>query len=99
MAEPLLLAYLAGIIDGEGYVGVHSHGAGKNQRFVMQVNMTDKDIVELLHATLGGHMRYKKPYREGYKPQWLWRVTAKQARCVYTQLEPYLRLKRIELPA
>lgn len=92
--DALLLAYLAGIVDGEGTIAVHRDGANR-ARFVIEVKMTERIVIELLSKRFGGVIVNRKPGAEGWKPQFRWRVTAKAARSAYQELEPYLRLKRL----
>ncbi len=91
-----LLAYLAGIIDGEAHVGVVKKG-GSRSAFVMEVEMTNTRIPRLLQETFGGAIysrdRSAQPGKEKHNRTWRWRVTHRLARAAYAQVEPYLRLK------
>jgi hypothetical protein len=87
------IAYLAGIIDGEGSIGMSSGGAGI-RRFVIEVKMTDEMTIRLLHAAFGGNVITRTPANPLWKPLWRWRVTGTAARQAYQQLCPYLRIKR-----
>src|SRR5712671_4828910 len=95
----VLLAYLAGIFDGEGSVGFYSGGKGRISRtyvFTMEVKMTYKPIIDLFYETFGGSVGFRKKYKSHYKDQWRWRVVGPKARDTFMQLKPYLRLKTIE---
>lgn len=93
-----LLAYLAGIVDGEGTVQYLSKGVGRSPAFFMKVKMTDKPIVLLLHETFGGSLMFCKREKPHYKDQWRWSVSHKKAWATYAILEPFLRLKRMPKP-
>lgn len=97
MTDPLILAYLAGIIDGEGSVGFAHRGpaSGCRRFFYIQVVMTDKPIMDLFVETFGGKLHQRNLVgRLGTKPQWAWQARGNPAWDIYYQLEPYLRLKR-----
>lgn len=54
ITDAVMLAYLAGIIDGEGHVAYHSKGLKKKRRrFTIEVSMTYLPIIQLLQANLG----------------------------------------------
>jgi hypothetical protein len=40
------LAYWAGIVDGEGSVGYHSHGLDAPKHFVIEVKMSTRHLIE-----------------------------------------------------
>jgi hypothetical protein len=87
-------AYLAGIVDGEGYVGIrrtYGKRTGHFQGFV-RVRMTDRAALDMLHATYGGSIN---PYSvEGNrKPGWLWQVRSRAASVALDSMRPYLRVK------
>lgn len=91
-----MLAYLAGIIDGEGHIGLtdrKSEGRENGTKLTIEVQMCDREPIDLLHETFGGSLifRERKAPHRGY---WRWRVTHKAARECYEALLPYLRLKR-----
>ena len=74
-------AYIAGLFDGEGsitnkkYKEKKKSGTYDCQRISMEISMTDKNVIELVHETLMvGTVRPKK-VPTGMKPQWRWRCT------------------------
>ncbi len=97
----MLYSYLAGIIDGEAYVGTYTRKSGRRV-FVMDVEMTVELIPRLLLDTFGGRYyerdRSGEPGRANEKPTYRWTVSSKKAREVYRTIEPYLRLKAGLLP-
>ncbi len=102
MTTELLYAYLAGIIDGEAFVGFVKRPKRHSFVFCIGVEMTDYSIPKLLQETFGGSLRPRdrrhQPGRENHKPTWIWRVSHRKARTVYRKVEPYLRLKAGKLP-
>lgn len=46
-----------------------------------------------LKEHFGGVVIYRRPGKEGWKPQWRWRVNYKKARDIIVRLRPYLITK------
>ena len=104
MADPITLAYLAGIIDGEGCIAIYGyHGKwiashGKRSvvfRLDVKVGMGEPQAVEMLCATFGGSIctRGKMPIG-GIKPSYQWCVSGKLAIACLRQIVSYLHVKR-----
>jgi hypothetical protein len=70
--------WVAGIIEGEGYIGT---GPGaKHPRFLLTVDSTDRDVVTRVARLTGVGSAYLLPARRDkphWKPLWTWRVTNK----------------------
>ena len=97
-------AYIAGLFDGEGsltyakYKEKKKSGTYDCRRISMEISMTDKNVIELVHETLMcGTVRPKK-VPEGMKPQWRWRCTFRDCLHVCKKLWPYaiVKLHKIE---
>ena len=97
-------AYIAGLFDGEGsltyakYKEKKKSGTYHCRRISMEISMTDKNVIELVHETLMvGTVRPKK-VPEGMKPQWRWRCTFRDCLAVCKKLGPYaiVKLHKIE---
>ena len=59
----------------------------------MELSMTDKDTVKWLHETFGcGHFGERK-VKKGYKRQWRWRASHRDALYVAKILWPYTQVK------
>lgn len=56
------IAYIAGLFDGEGSVGIYELNHPKRIEFtyIATVTNTDKKILDFLKATLGGHVVLEK---------------------------------------
>ena len=87
-----IIPYLAGIVDGEGSIGNFSNGKGKKV-FTIEVKMTYKPIIDLLHTSFGGCLVFLKSKNIRHKDLWKWRVKSKQAEVAYSILSPFLLLK------
>lgn len=88
-------AYFAGLIDGEGNIGVYQHNNAPyppKVRPVIKVDMTCEKTVRALHAYFGGYCGPKKT-RTRDRPQWRWEVTFQRAQDVAKAIRPYLITK------
>ena len=96
-------AYLAGLFDGEGSVYFKKMKQIKHQRpgkpihnvmvIRMEIAMTDKDTIKWCHELFGcGHFGERK-VKPGYKRQWRWRVSHRDALYVAKILWPHAKTK------
>lgn len=92
MNKKLLNSYFAGLIDGEGTVGVYPYKQASKMRPVIKLNMTCQKTVLAIHAHFGGSFMPKKVYN-GNLPQWHWIVTFNKAIDVAEAIRPYLITK------
>lgn len=89
-------AYFAGIIDGEGHVGLHARSGKKyvtSMVPVVEVKMTDKAVILALKERFGGSFWMKKPGLPHHKVQWRWRVQDRTAGVVISALREFLIVK------
>tara|TARA_Y100001963_G_C6415385_1_gene280309 strand:- start:93 stop:431 length:339 start_codon:yes stop_codon:yes gene_type:complete len=70
--------WAAGIFEGEGCIKVNSYYKGKPY-YAAQINMTDADVLEEFHKTVGlGNLYGPYPGKKNhYKPMYQWLVTKK----------------------
>ena len=74
--KPQLLAYTAGIIDGEGCIFLsHIRRKNGNIQYCIRVTVSDTNewLIHWLHFNFGGHILLKKSAGKGgdkCKPQW-----------------------------
>ena len=102
------LAYIAGLFDGEGCIQhkqiMDTKRKDKPRRYkvwriTMEISMTDKDLVEWVHRTLGEgtvliNVKNKSPSsKPHWKTQWRWRCGHRQAYRVCKLLWPFIQLK------
>lgn len=97
------LAYAAGVVDSDGYIGVHRSDYAKRVRkdagqvvYIprVQVKQVTLEAVDLLHSLFGGHRYDGKPTAKRGKPLLVWAVHSRMAGVVCEALLPYLRIKR-----
>lgn len=90
------LAYTAGIIDGEGCIGIYKEGRkGRWIYYVLAVNVgnTNPQLIEYLYSNFGGQS-WKSPRLPPRKTAYCWRLQAKSAGEFLKLIFPYLLLKK-----
>ena len=102
LKDKTLLAYTAGIIDGEGSISIarqsrEKHIAGYSHRVQVCVTSTNEWLCQWLRLNWGGNV-YKgttktKPH---YKQAWKWTIVTNKSINFLEAILPYLNLKRDE---
>jgi hypothetical protein len=95
------LAYAAGIIDGEGWIGMSVYvpppDSRKQKSTVFQcvvcVGMKEPEVVIWLQEKFGGNVHSYEPGRYNSSGVHQWRLTAGQAAEFCRQVRPYLKMK------
>lgn len=94
------LAYLAGLIDGEGSIGLYettSPNAGwRNYGLNLIVNMCDIEGIELLRSIYGGHLSMRKKSKACHRQQYRLKLGRHATYACLKDLLPYLRIKRLQ---
>lgn len=98
------MAYFAGIIDGEGHIGIKKSkpvGRGISPRYQERLTVAISEIhfMEMLRKEFGG-MWYARKYNnkiiKSHKSGFVWEVTDKKAAITLIKVFPYLTIKRNE---
>jgi hypothetical protein len=98
--DKVLLAYAAGIFDGEGSVGIRlikKKGAteAKYHSVTVSITSTDTALTDWLQCHFGG--RVNQNHRENadrnYKDAWKWLLLARHAAAFLEAIRPYLIVK------
>jgi len=93
------LAYLAGLIDGEGYIGIKKSRPGSGGRVSpsyharIQVRMVDEPAIAFLAATLGGNYYKESPSAAKGRPLYCFSASDRKAEHILRTVRPYLRVK------
>lgn len=98
-------AYLAGLMDGEAYVGITrsttSQSAkgcrrGVAYRVMVSISMTDKRPLLYAQRVAGvGQVRARKKSPDpAHRPAWVWNVWSKEAATLLSRVAPHMRVKR-----
>lgn len=97
--SPTAVAYLAGMIDGEGTVGIYEARSTRSLRISHYVQVTvvntDLALMDWLTATFGGRVdRRRDPSRNPtHKQPYAWRVHGPNAAALLEAVEPYMVIK------
>ena len=87
------LAYIAGIIDGEGTICCLSHAKGKTCYPAVSVSMSDFGVIQWLAEKWGVKTSALPPRALHYRPQIFVRLSGARARLLCRLLLPYLKVK------
>ena len=95
------LAYMAGIIDGEGCIRIGKGNQGGNNKKVnytlkMSIGMANPYIPQMFRFVFGGHFFQSTEGTAERLPTWQWGIDSNKAVDVLRTLLPYLKLKKSE---
>ena len=90
------LAYIAGIVDGEGSVGVHGRSPARPASYSIRIGviMTSPIPPKLCYEVFGGTLEMEKRTTKTGKFLYRWNVYCTKAASVLERLLPYLRVKK-----
>jgi hypothetical protein len=92
------LAYIAGIIDGDGYISITRVRAKRNaaEYFGAQIGIagTRREPHDLASSLWGGKVACYAPVNPHHRPQYQWSRVGHTAVTVITAIYPYLLIKR-----
>ncbi len=97
--KPTDRAYIAGILDGEGYLAVTRRKFPENRsgyayRITVEVVSTDKPLLDWLKRTTGiGSVICKRKASGNWKQAWRWTCWSQQSVALLKQVKKYLLLK------
>lgn len=84
-------AYLAGLVDGEGTIGVH----GRSLTVRLAIRMCDEGVVQWLASRFAGTVRTTIPSNPNHSQSWCWDLSRQaDLLCVLDCIVPYLRVKK-----
>ena len=91
------LAYIAGIIDGEGCIGIHKcpdkRGVSRLHYLYLCTSNNNPLLHEFMQLRLGGNIS-KRQQQSNWNPNYKWFVRSKKAENVLRMVLPYLLLKK-----
>jgi hypothetical protein len=103
MKDKTKYAYLAGLIDGEGHIGIvmdstkHQHNPDRSIGYaaLLTIANTDLAIMKWLKQEFGGNYYLHKSYNQQHRKMYTWRMRGlKQLELLLLAFLPYLRIKR-----
>lgn len=77
--------YMAGLMDGEGTVGITYNNNKVFRSPYISITSTTPEIIHWLRETFGGQVCIQKVYQDHHKKSWSWRVRSIE------QIKPLLR--------
>ena len=88
-------AYIAGFVDGEGHIGIHSWKKGVNTNRSIRVILvnTDPSVLEWVQSIYGGSLSSRE-YQSNWKLRWDLTLTTHKALAFLEDIRPFLRMKR-----
>ena len=89
------LAYLAGAIDADGWVGIFRAARQVPARYSMRVALEqcESEAVELAQSVFGGNIQRRIKWGRSWRPSFHWEANGAVAERVLLALLPYLRIK------
>lgn len=99
MIGPLHPAYVAGIVDGEGCIGIlrtraKDHRSGWKYQLQICVVMREKWLMEALQRQYGGSVWAGERRQPQYAPVARWRIGDRKAGAFLRECQPFLKAKR-----
>lgn len=93
LGEIVDLSYAAGLIDGEGYIGIQE--AGGSMQLRLKIVMTDKGLPSLIamHRAFGGKLAEDRPIGERTRATHVWRLNGRKAADLIERLQSKLLTK------
>lgn len=96
--KPTTIAYLAGLIDGEGYIGIKKARRADSVSPIyherIQVRMVHEGAIKLLADTLGGNYYLENPHSRGGRLLYCWQASDALAARILSTVLPHLIVKR-----
>lgn len=90
------LGWVAGLFEGEGTIELTDRGTA-NPRLAVVLSMSDRDVIERLHQTVGCGVVNQIPPREPHhKMQWRWQANNVHAGKFLEAIGPLLGERRRE---
>lgn len=91
------LAYLAGLMDGEGTISIYKHWCNRKWWLSPEIiiSNTNLALLEWIQTGYDGWIRPQKIY-PGRKPMYVWKKQGKKAIDFIRLIEPFLRLKKAQ---
>lgn len=86
------LAYVAGLMDGEGSIGFTRSRSAMVPR--VSITNTDIELLEDIKAAFGGHIQKLTRGKDNWKTAYAWVLGNSKAVDFIEKIEPWLRVKK-----
>ena len=91
-----VLAYTAGIVDGEGHISLIRRSETNTVRLEVGVTNTNEWLCRWLKMQFGGRVNTCRPYKVNWKRSFKWIIEYREAANFLSFILPYLQLKRTQ---
>ena len=91
------LAYMAGIVDGEGCI--HARQNRPSTYLCLQIQMCSDVVLHWVSSKFGGTIYSTPSYNTNHQHKYLWRVNGKALGPLLVALQPYLKEKKLRAKA
>lgn len=93
------LAYIAGIVDGEGCISVRKRKVGKKYRYTQHnitliVVNTDKKMIDFLQRIFPAYVMTYQDKKPNCRRMWRWCIESRKAEKILKDILPYLITKK-----
>ena len=89
------LAYAAGIIDGEGWIGIGKKGKARHDSYCrVTIGHTSEWLTKWLQFTFGGTISISDRKPNKWKRQYFWNLNEHETLDFLKAIYPFLRIKR-----
>ena len=93
------IAYIAGLIDGEGYIGIKKGTIRKDctnpsYHARIQIRMVDEPAIKFVSDMVGGNYYKEKPNAQNGRPLYCYQASDKAAAAILETILPYLKVKK-----
>lgn len=102
--EKISNQYLAGFIDGEGYLGIYKIRRGNKKdwsvkndcffRAIIEVGNTNREVIDLFKGRFGGYIKTVKEGPNRGKELYVWRYDNNRVAGVIDEVYPFLIVKK-----
>ena len=95
--EDCILAYAAGILDGEGCVSISKAPSGGKFRMRVSIGNNDPRMLLFLQEHFGGSINKFYSGNDVNRPGYMWGVSGSHAGVFLRLIYPYVRCKREQI--
>ena len=82
---------MAGLLDGEGTIGIASFGKGQYRSPYISISSTTPEIMEWLKDNFQGSVSTHKTYQDHHKQSWSWKLTKLDSvKNLLSEVTPYM---------
>ena len=92
LLEPVVAAYLAGLVDGEGTVTLSRQHRNEKRRLVVCISNNELEILQFAIDQIGaGKITTKRTYNERHANSYTYQISSRQALDLLTQIVAHMK--------